>query len=133
MNEIPWNPTDRQLRQFGWLCLPVLPLLCWWFGGPAAVVAVGGAAGAVIAAVSVIRPRLLGPVFVASCVIAWPIGRVVGEATTAAVYFLVVTPTALTFRLIGRDALDRRLRPEAASYWRPRPRTTDARRYFRQF
>jgi hypothetical protein len=39
----------------------------------------------------------------------------------------------LLFRLMGRDPLQRRLEPAAASYWQPREQVTDLRRYYRQY
>jgi len=49
------------------------------------------------------------------------------------VFFLVIAPIAIFFRLIGRDALDRRLDPNATSYWTPLEQDTQPSRYFRQF
>jgi hypothetical protein len=31
--EINWKPSDRQLRQFGWMALAGLPLAGWLFTG----------------------------------------------------------------------------------------------------
>ncbi len=36
------------------------------------------------------------------------------------VFFLTITPIAFVLRLAGRDELERRLDPEAPSYWAPR-------------
>jgi hypothetical protein len=48
-------------------------------------------------------------------------------------YFGVITPVALLFRLLGRDALQRRFQPQTDTYWRPKPGATDVHSYFRQF
>ena len=37
--EINWQPTDRQLRQFGVICLVALPALGWLWGGGTTIVA----------------------------------------------------------------------------------------------
>ena len=58
-------------------------------------------------------------------VIAWPIGMVVATVLLAVIYYGLFTPVALIFRLTGRDKLERKLLPEATSYWKVRetPRT----------
>ena len=37
--EIDWHPTNRQLRQFGGLCLFALPGIAWLWGGTTTVIA----------------------------------------------------------------------------------------------
>jgi hypothetical protein len=44
-------------------------------------------------------------------------GRIVGPVVTAVLFYAVVTPTALLFRLLGKDPLRLRLEPGARSYW----------------
>ena len=44
-------------------------------------------------------------------------GRIVGPVVTAVLFYAVVTPTALLFRLLGKDPLRIRLEPGALSYW----------------
>ncbi len=61
-----------------------------------------------------------------------PIGFVVSFILLAAFYFLLLTPVALVFRLIGRDALGRRFDAVAPSYWVPHKPSEDMRRYFHQ-
>jgi len=48
-------------------------------------------------------------------------------------FYGVFTPVALVFRLIGRDALSRRRRPDLDSYWQPKPPAAGPRSYFKQF
>jgi hypothetical protein len=48
----------------------------------------------------------------------------------ACFYLLILTPMALLFRLMGRDALRRRRR-ERVTYWTARPSAGDLRSYFR--
>jgi len=50
----------------------------------------------------------------------------------ALVFYGVVTPFALVFRLRGRDVLARKKRP-VDSYWSARRESNDPRSYFRQF
>ena len=61
-----------------------------------------------------------------------PIGFVVSFVLLAVFYFLLLTPVALVFRLIGRDALRRRFDAAAPSYWVPHKTNQDLQRYFHQ-
>lgn len=140
--EINWKPDERTLRQFGVLCLCFLPIVGWSFSGwpnplhlsSTAMIVIGSftIAGAVLAMVGFVFPRGLKWVFIGLSLAAMPIGMVVGEVLMASVFFGLFTPIALFFRLIGRDALERKLEPAAATYWRPKEQITDRKRYFRQ-
>jgi hypothetical protein len=44
-------------------------------------------------------------------------GRIVSPVITAALFYAVVTPTALLFRILGKDPLRLSRDPEARSYW----------------
>ena len=65
--------------------------------------------------------------------IGYPIGFVISIAIFASVYYLVVTPIGLVFKLIGRDAMNRTFDPSAETYWVPRRPPANMKRYFRQF
>jgi hypothetical protein len=45
------------------------------------------------------------------------LGRIVNPIVTSAIFFLVVTPTALLFKILGKDLLRLRLDKQASSYW----------------
>jgi hypothetical protein len=140
--EINWNPRDRQLRQFGLITLVALPLVSWALNHFAAPAEMSGAGAAIIACLVIagvalglaglIAPRALRPSFVGLQLLAWPIGLVMSELLMLVVYFGLFAPTALWFRLIGRDVLQRRVDHSAPSYWSARPAVTDVQRYFRQ-
>jgi hypothetical protein len=66
-------------------------------------------------------------------ILAFPIGWTVSNLVLVLVFFGLFTPVALVFRLLGRDALQRRFQPEQDTYWTARPETTEPVRYFRQF
>ncbi|NQU20154.1 MAG: hypothetical protein HQ567_02650 [Candidatus Nealsonbacteria bacterium] len=131
--EINWNPTDRQLRQFGMISFVALPLLGWlWSGRDMKVTAVTAAIGAVLAIVGWLYPRGLKPVYVGLTLVTIPIGMVVSELAMAVVFFGLIVPTGLVFRLIGRDSMQRKLDREAGSYWQPKKQPRDATAYLRQ-
>jgi hypothetical protein len=130
--EINWKPTDRQLRQFGCICLVALPLVAWlWGGGPRLIVGLA-VAGGLLAAAGWAWPQVLRPVFLALSLMATPIGLLLGELAMLLIYFGVFLPIGLVFRVIGRDALGRRFEPEASSYWQPKKQPRDVASYYRQ-
>src|SRR5207237_1080980 len=81
----------------------------------------------------VLRPGILRPLYLALTIGTYPVGWVVSHVVLAVIFYGVFTAVALVFRLLGRDALQRRLEPEAASYWQPRTPSRDPRTYFQTF
>ncbi len=140
--KITWNPSDRQLRQFGVCALVALPLLGWFVVGPtdpttwiasqAGVYGLFTALALLGGLLAWLRPKTLKPAFLAATLVTLPIGIVVGELLLLIIFFGIFTPVATLFRLMGRDALDRRFDPPASSYWSPKSQPTDVQQYFRQ-
>ncbi len=135
--EINWNPTTRDLRQFGMIWLPaflaLLGVMTFYYAeSPSAAVA--PAALALAASVTgYLRPAAIRPVFVGLMGITFPIGWVVSHAIFLFVFYFVVTPIGLLMRLAGRDALERKLDRTASTYWQPYQQETSRARYLRQF
>lgn len=142
MIDLNWNPSTKQLRQFGLAAFVLAPLAVWiatgatrpadWTTDQQTLFATVAGAGAVIAALSLIAPALVKPIFIALSVIAFPIGLVVSECILLIIYVFVFTPVSLIFRLMKRDALDRTLNRSAKSYWQPKTQPADVTSYFRQ-
>jgi len=131
--DIQWQPTDRQLRQFGLITLVVLPLFGWLWGGSLQVIGGMTIAGCLVAGVGVLWPQRLKYLFVGLSVVATPIGLVVGELAMLLIYFCVFLPIGIVFRLIGRDSLQLRSSREQNSYWEEKPQPTSLKSYFRQW
>lgn len=82
-------------------------------------------------AVALIVPALVAPRVLAPAHRVWMlIGHVLGWINTriilGLIYFLLFTPMALAFRIIGRDPMRRAFEPEATTYrvpQKPRPGT----------
>lgn len=143
--EINLRPDERTLRQFGWIALAGFALLalCAWnewlvfrhgLGAAREPVVFGLLGlGALSALFSGVFPRANAPLFVALSVVAFPIGFVLSYAIMATLFYVVIAPVGLAMRLFGKDPMDRRLLPKAATYWldaRPPRAKTD---YFKQF
>jgi hypothetical protein len=133
---INWRPDRKTLADFSefamfFLGMVFAPLSLLkgnlWLGAAA-----WGAAVA-IRAVGLLRPEWLRPIYLGLTLATWPIGWVVSHLTFAATYYLIFTPIALFFRLIGRDALHRRFDRAAATYWEPHNPDQGPARYLRQF
>lgn len=130
--EIKWNPPDRQLRQFGWICPVALPVVAWIWGGGWAVVSSCAAVGCVIALIGTSFPQALRPVFLALSIAAAPIGMIVGEIALLLIFFGVFLPIGIVFRLAGRDPLQLRINRSATSYWQNKAQPRNAASYYRQ-
>ena len=130
--EINTQPADRQLKQFGLICVVAIPVAVWMWGGQSSALIVGGIAGVALGLVGLISPRLLKPVFVTLVFLTFPIGLIVGELIMLTIYFGLFLPMALMFRIIGRDALQRRASTDAVSFWSPRTSPTSVRKYYQQ-
>ncbi len=129
MIELNLHPTERQLRQFAALVLPLVACLVagllvgrWQLVGPALAVS---AVTLLLAVAGLLRPALLRPIYALWMIAAYPLGWVMGHVMIAAVFFLVLTPLGLLLRLLGRDALSREFEPQRESYWEPREQVED--------
>lgn len=139
------NPSPRTLRQFGLIGLvafAALAALAFWRigffrplspGAGRATVYVFLALAAYCGVCAATLPRLVLPLYVVLSVVSYPIGVVVFHVVMGVVYYLVITPVGIVFKIVGRDALHRRFDPSAATYWIRRKRPADVKQYFRQF
>lgn len=139
MIKIDLNPTPRILRQFAWIALFAFAalglLLHWKFGLPWSWVGALAALGVLTFACGVLFdfrpvPRAL---FVGLSLVAIPIGFVLSWLLVGIVYYGLFTAFGLAFRLAGRDALRRRIDPQARSYWLDRGPPRPATSYFKLY
>lgn len=135
--EMNWHPDHRQCRQFGWgglVILPLIALLIGWMGRVPLGWAIGlGAAGVVIFTLSRISDSLVRPVYVGLTLLGLPIGWVMSYVILAVFYFGILTPLAVVFKIIGRDALCRKPDKTVTTYWTPHRSPASMRQYFNQF
>jgi hypothetical protein len=131
--EINWQPTDRQLRQFGLIAAFALPLIGWLWGASVLLVSLLASGGLVIAVAGMAYPRAVRPLFLGLTIVASPIGIVVSELTMLLMFFGLFLPIGLVFRLIKRDALQLKFDRRSQSYWQPKQPPGGAGSYYRQF
>jgi len=67
---------------------------------------------------SLVAPIANKPIYLALMIVAIPIGLVVSAVVLRLIYYGLFTPMALWFKMKGRDAMNRRLDPEAKTYWK---------------
>lgn len=130
------NPGRRELVAFG-LALPVffsfLGLVIFERTGLSLAALVVWVGGLLVVASYLVVPVIRRPVFVGWAYAAYPISWVVTHVLLVAVFCLVITPIALLVRLFGRDPLSKEYDSSVDSYWVPREKPVDVKRYFQQF
>lgn len=141
MIKLDLKPEERVVKQFAWFAVLGLPLLAWFvlrlvttfeWAHPAfiAVAAVGvSQLGLYLVGVRVVSRAL----FLGLSILFVPIGFIISHVMLAAVYYLVLTPIALVFRVMGRDVLGRKLDPDAKSYWHVREGDRPPASYFKLY
>jgi len=136
MIEFNKDPSRRDLAVFGMLFglffAAAGTVALWQFEAPQVAYWVWGVAGTVTV-VFWMAPPVRKPLYLGWMYAVLPIGWTVSHLLLALIYFFVVTPIGLVMRVFGYDPLHRRLDRSAKTYWRPRARQTDPKRYFRQF
>jgi len=128
-------PSDKMLRQFAGLSLVVFGGLAAWraYSGTVDGWTIGWAVAAVfLGGVGLVAPRAIRPVYQGWMIVAFPIGWTVSKVVLAATLYLVFTPVALAFRLMGRDALKLKPNP-STSYWQRKSGAKSGEEYLRQF
>ncbi len=145
MIELDFHPDEKTLRQFGWIALGgfvLLAALSWFellvfsfgLGGARLPVTAGFAGLGCLAAIfSLVAPKANRPIYVTLAVIALPIGFVLSYVILGTIFYLLITPVGLAFRLARRDSLHRAFPTEAESCWVDAPHAKPRERYFRQF
>jgi len=145
MIELDFSPDERTLRQFGWIALVgfgFIAAIAWFevlifaFGLGAArpwVAGIAGGLGLLAAFFSLVWPKGNKPIFVGLSVITFPIGFVLSYVVMGFLFYVLIAPVAILFKLIGRDSMHRRYDPEAKTYWsEPRAQRPKA-DYFKQY
>jgi hypothetical protein len=133
-SDVTAAPSPRKLREFAGLFLLFFVAIAGWRawhgvmdGRTDALAALGLAVGGV----GLLYPPAIRLVYTGWMIAVFPIGWTVSRLMLAVLFYLVFTPVALVFRLMGRDAL-RLKRRQTGSYWMDRPAPGNVKEYFRQ-
>ena len=135
--EINWNPSPKDLTWFslfGCAAGPVVATVLYTLQGVPLPWCLGLAAAGVFIGISrLVSLKMTRWLYRAMVAATLPLGFGVSFTLMALFYYLLLTPLALVFRLMGRDPLNRRFDPDASSYWLPHQQTVEKNRYFQQF
>ena len=132
------NPSRGILRLFAGVWLPLTlglaGYMAWRHNAPTVAWGVWIAA-AVLSAAGLIMPPLIRPVYIGLMVAFMPLGWVMSYTLASVFYFVVITPIGLLLRLFGYDPLERKIRPDAETYWSPAAAKSPRKKeeYFKQF
>jgi lysylphosphatidylglycerol synthetase-like protein (DUF2156 family) len=135
--EINWNPSRKILRDFGVIALLACPILAailyYWkhVSIPANMIIIS--IGIVLYLVSRLSLILTRWMFMGLTLLVSPIGFSVSFVGLAFIFFGLLTPMGLIFRLIGRDPLRLRKDNKSSSNWVVHVQNHDPKRYYRQF
>jgi polyferredoxin len=143
------QPDRRMLRQFAWASLVLLPavafFLAWRHGLPTPWALAVGGVGVLVALAQIggflvsealgaaLEKAVSKPVFQGLMLVAYPIGLVVSTVLIGVIFYALITPIGLVFRLIGRDVMGKRLDKSAATYWHVRGAPRPATSYFKLY
>jgi Saxitoxin biosynthesis operon protein SxtJ len=134
-SEISFDPPRKTLRQFAGLWVFFFGgWACWqYFAHDNVVLGAIFALVTVIGWVGLVKPAAVRYVYVGWMILAFPIGWTVSRVVLAVLFYGLFTPLALIFRLIGRDPLALRPRPEVETYWQTKPAAAGVQNYYRQY
>jgi len=130
------EPSSRDLNILALLFL-VIPLLIgayllWRKGAPSGYVWI--AAGLALSLCRLAPPlfKLIYRFWIGFSVV---VGYFISRVLLTLVFFLVILPTGLIMRLVGKDPMERKMDPNAPSYWIKKEEQTDysVERYEKQF
>ncbi len=136
MHYLNLKPDDKTLKEFAEFGMFILGLVAapWFlYRGHVTTAIVFWIVAIVLRVLAFVNPQWVRSPFIALSVVTWPIGFVISHVALAIVYYLVFTPMALLFRLLGRDALKRKLDRQAPTYWQAYNPDRGTARYLKQF
>jgi hypothetical protein len=113
--------TTQDYRNFGWVVggvFTALGALAWYRDASWGTWVLG--LGAALVVLGTIVPKLLEPLYLAWMSMAVLMGFVMTRVILTLFFFLALLPVGLIMRLIGRDALHRKIDRNAETYWIPK-------------
>ena len=134
-SEVTARPSTRTLRQFAALFLIVFTVaagLGVWRGDTGTLTIAIAVTGIAVGLVGLVRPDAIRYVYTGWMIAAFPIGWTISRVIVTLLFYVVFTPFALVFRLVGRDALRLR-RHTMTTYWMETKGADPPESYYAQF
>lgn len=120
--KINWKPSDKDLREFGltlWVGFGLIGAITLYRGHSAAAHGMWAMAGAV-GLLAILVPSWSKPFYWFWMGLGFVLGQISSRLVMALIYFGVLTPLAILFRMQKRDALGLE-RPKTDSYFKDHP------------
>ena len=120
---MPLKNDKKELRKFGYVmagAFALLASLLLWkndFASWSTYPVIFGSLSALFLTIGLLIPMLLSPIEWAWMKLAHVMGFVMTRVILTVTYVLIIVPTGLIFKLMGKDLLDRKLNKNAESYW----------------
>lgn len=137
MINFDFSPSKKKLKEFSYFAFPgflLLALLTYWrFPQIPYFSYILGSLAVVTPLLSLISPILVKPIYLFMTVISTVLGAVIAPILMGILYYGLLLPFSLFFKLTGRDKLSiRNNNRDSQSYWRDYPESKPA-NYFKQF
>lgn len=92
------------------------------------------AGGGMVIILSFFAPLVIKPLYRIMTIVGYKIGWVNQRLILGILFYLLFTPIAVVFKLIGKDPLERKIEVETNSYWIPRKESSsDKKKYEQQY
>jgi hypothetical protein len=135
-SDVQFKPTNKVLRQFAaaWLIFFLVWAGVQWLkrGHPTAAMILGALA-VLVGGLGLMVPTMIRWIYIGCMILAFPVGWVVSQVVLAVMFYCVITPVALLFRLRNRDLLHRVPPTDQGTFWTAKSLPEDVRQYFRQY
>lgn len=132
---LPVKPTSRVLRQFAgaWLMFFLLfSATAFWKRHNVSLSSIF-AVMALFGIVGLIKPNAIRLPFIVASVVTYPIGWVMSHIILAVMFYGVITPLGLFWRIRGRDPLQLRDQSKQSTFWIKRGAQPPPDRYLKPF
>src|SRR5687767_3364665 len=126
----PGSTSRRNLRQFAAACLVFLLAAGahqWFARGNQKTGVILATVALMVGVLGLIKPAAIRWLYVAAMALTFPIGWVISRLMVLLMFYGIITPVALFFKLRGRDLLCRKASPDRASFWTPKSTPQDVR------
>ena len=134
------QPDTKELRKFSWTVggafLVLFALIGWalpYFFGKGGIVPALAWIGGGLIVVGTLLPAVVRPLFYAWMGLAFVLGAIMTRVILTIFFFIVLLPVGLFFKLIGRDALERKIDRNATTYWKEKNYAIDDRSRLEKF
>lgn len=128
------SSTRKELRSFGLVIAVALGVCTAWMALVHSTSWVYFAAGSALFALAALAfPTLLLPLQKSWMLLAVCLNWIMTRLLLGLAFYMLVTPIALTARLLGKQFLDRSFGTQAPTYWQPRNEQPAKESYERQF